>query len=82
MCLGAPGVMPRPADSSEDDAVHLSVMTKFMTNIDTKAVTNASQPFSESPSTDPGARICHRAWAPLETSYSSSATGDLHTLVC
>ena len=77
-----PWVTPRPADSSEDDAVRLSVVTKFMTNIDTKPVTNASQPFSESPSTDPGAGICNRAWAPLETSYSSSALGDLHALVC
>ena len=74
--------MLRPEASSEGDTVHLSVVTKCTTNIDTRVVTSASQPFNESPSTDPGPGICNRAWAPLEMSYTSSGLGDVHALVC
>ena len=82
--MGCPWVMLRPEDSSEDDIVHLSVVAKCMTNIDTKVVTSASQPFNESPSTDPGPGICNRAWAPLQKKniYGSPELRDVHALVC
>lgn len=37
-----------------------------MTNLDTKAMTNAAQPINESPSMGPGPRTGDRAWAALE----------------